>query len=182
MTARTNHQTSDNGRLAALRAEVAALPDMARSALFEQTLVDLPGQPTFCGLILSPTQFETDLRTIAGRASVTAQLLTAQSALNVGDTFQVKATLKNCTGFRLADAQLVASGTQFASVTSTGTVDLGALGNGNSASATFQCKATSQTPTLGGPADPLIKVFGRLVLDLTSATGTADVQGEIFPV
>jgi hypothetical protein len=181
MTIRTDHSASDNGRLASLRAEVAALPEMARSALLEQALVDLPGQPTFCGLILSPTQFETDLRTIAGRASVSAQL-GSSSAINVGDTFKVSATLKNCTGFRLADAQLVATSTQFATVTSTTTVDLGALANGASASATFQCKATAQTPTLSGPPDPVIKVFGRLVLDLTCATATTSVQGEIFPV
>jgi hypothetical protein len=181
MTTRTDYSTPNNGRIASLQAEVAALPERARSLLLEQALVDLPGQPTFCGLILSPTQFETDLRTIAGRASVTAQLATT-SAINVGDTFKVTATLKNCTGFRLADAQLIASDTQFANVTSTNTVDLGALANGGSASTTFQCKAVAQTPTLSGPPDPLIKVFGRLVLDLTSATATTSVQGEIFPV
>jgi hypothetical protein len=180
MTTRTDHSTVNNGRLASLRAEVAALPEMARSALLEQTLVDLPGQPIFCGLILTPTQFETDLRTIAGRASVTAQL-SGTSAINVGDTFKITATFKNCTGFRLTDAQIIANDTQYATVTGPNSVDLGPLGNGSSTSATFQCKAIAETPTLGGPADPIIKVFGRLVLDLTSATGTSSVLTEIFP-
>lgn len=180
MTTQVETHGPDNGRLASLHAEVAALPEEARVALLEHAIVNLPPVPSFCGLILTPTQFETDLRTIAGRASVSVQLLTTQ-ALNKGDSFQVQATLKNCTGFRLQDAQLVAGGTQFASVTSAGTVDVGPIGNGSSASTTFQCKAIAVTPTLGGPPDPLIRVSARLVLDLTSATGSASVMGEIFP-
>jgi hypothetical protein len=102
--------------------------------------------------------------------------------LNVGDTFQVKATLRNCTGVRLEDARLVASGSAFASVTGPVDVDLGALANGASATATFTCKANVATPTPGGPADTLISVSGRCVLDLTSATSATSVQGEVFPI
>lgn len=180
MSTNNKAETEFTARVASLKAELASLPDEGRSVLIEQALVDVPILPPLCGLILSPTQFEQDLKTIAGRVTVTATL-SATGALNVGDTFQVVATLKNCTGFHLENAKLVATGTSFASVTAPSTVDLGDLNNGATKSATFQCTATAVTPTLSGPADPVINVFGRILLDLTTATKSVSVLTEVFP-
>jgi hypothetical protein len=180
MSTTTNGHSELAARVASLKSELASLPEGSRSALIEQALIDVPIFPPFCGLILSPTQFEQDLKTIAGRVTVTATL-SSTGALNVGDTFQVTASLRNCTGFRLENAKLVATGTLFASVTGATTVDLGDVNNGATKSATFQCSAVAQTPTLAGPADPVINVFGRIVLDLTTATKSTSVLTEIFP-
>jgi hypothetical protein len=146
----------------------------------EQALVDVSILPPHCGLILTPTQFEQDLKTIAGRVTVTARV-SSTGALNVGDSFQVVASLKNCSGFHLDNAKLVATGTSFASVTGPSTIDLGDVNNGATKSATFQCSAIGITPTLSGPADPVINVFGRILLDLTTATRSTSVLTEIFP-
>jgi hypothetical protein len=181
MTTNANGHAELETRVASLRAELTQLPESARSAVLEQTLVDIQVIPPICGLILNPTQFESDLRTIVHRVTVTATLV-SPAAINVGDSFQVNTTLRNCSGFRLEKATLVANGTTFATIIGPSTVDVGPVANGASALAAFTCKAVAQTPTLGGPADPLVNVFARCVLDLTSATGSATVSGEVFPI
>jgi hypothetical protein len=182
MTTPTSNKTADvSARIAELSKEVAALPQPARAALIESAGLDLPGLD-ICGLILSPTSLETDLKTILGRVRITTTVSGFPgSVLNVGENFQLTVKVRNCTGHDLDNVQVIASSTSFAAVTgTTNTANLGRLSNASAEVSTmFPCKAIAVTPTQSGPPDTLINVTLLANVDLRSTASRA-VQGEVL--
>jgi hypothetical protein len=182
MTTEATKATDLTARIAALSKELTSLPEPARAAIMESAALDLPTLD-ICGLILSPTGLENDLKTIMGRVRITPTVTGfAGSVLNVNDNFQLVVKVRNCTGHDLTNVRLIANGTTFAVVT--GTTNVANLGNlGNAApevSTTFPCRAIAVTPTPSGPPDTLINLSLQANIDLRSAVGRA-VQGEVLP-
>jgi len=147
-TNQNNRTTDAASNVEDVRSAFTNLPQAAQAAIIESTVNLLPPIDV-CGLILTPTQLETDIKTIMSRVRITSTLSGfSGSVINVGDTFQLNVKVRNCTGHDLNNVQLIASSTSFASVTSAGTVSLGKLLNAApDASATFQCKGSAATPT-----------------------------------
>jgi len=173
-------QGKDAGQqVAAVQSQLAALPDSARAAVLEQAMVDLP-IIDFCGIILTPTSLENDLKSIMGRVRLSGTLGGfAGTVINVGEAFTVTAKVRNCTGHDLRNVRLRAGGTQFASVVGTSSADLGDLTNASAEkTVVFQATATAVTPTPGGPPDTLINLTLTANVDLRSTASKA-VQGEV---
>ena len=167
-------------RVAAVQSQLAALPESARTAVLEQEVINLPTPIDLCGLILVQTALETDLKAIMGRVRLTPTLGGfSGSVINVGEAFTVSVKVRNCTGHDLRNVRLRASGTAFASVTGTSSVDLGDLLNASpEQTVEFQGHATAVTPTPGGPPDTLLNLSLTANVDLRSSISRT-VQGEV---
>lgn len=167
-----------NTRIEALHNELATLPDTARAAVIEDVMNVQRGLD-LCGLAIS-TPLENDLKTIIDRVRINANISgIVGTTINVGETFNVNVTVRNCTAHDLKNVKLTARNTQFATVTSPPSFDLGDLANAAPlVSRTFQCKALAATPTPNGPADTLIALSVSANVDLRSFL-SEKVQGEI---
>ncbi|MGI9450923.1 MAG: hypothetical protein ACR2QH_09870 [Geminicoccaceae bacterium] len=96
----------------------------------------------------------------------------------IGSAFaHVDVTVRNCTLHDLRNVRLIARGTDFATVTSDDSLELGDVLAFGSATRTFSCSADEQTP-VGAPADTLINLSVRANLDFIG-TDTQAVLGEI---
>jgi hypothetical protein len=166
-------------QVAAVQSQLAALPETERATILEQAVLDLP-TIDLCGLILAPTGLENDLKTIMGRVRLTPTLGGfSGSVINSGETFTVTVKVRNCTGHDLRGVRLRASGSTFASVTGTSSVDLGDMTNASpEKSVVFQAQAIAVTPTPAGPAENLINLSLTANVDLRGSASKA-VQGEV---
>lgn len=155
------------------------MPEPERLAVLDDALLDLDLIPLLCPFIIGSTTVEQDYNTIVGRVLLIATITAQGSVINVGETFTVNVSVRNCSGHEITEAVLRPRATVFASVTSPTTVNLGTMAPNASVVVAVQCVANAVTPA-GAPADAIINLTfqGRPQI---SGFKTQAVTSEISP-